>query len=437
MKNLETSVERRPSEIGGSPPWRFARLPWHWIVFALGLLTGLIAVGLRSALPLDPAFDPYYFGKMGASVARGDGLIPFGNLIQRRAPLYPLVIGAVYFLAGERPLLIQLLQCVFLAATCVLCFDMGRRLFNARTGAVAGVLCALHPMMIRYVADLHLETQLTFLFTLMVWATVRFWEHPSIPRGASVGIAAGLASLTKAVALLYPGVFALGIVVTHLVALRRGAASRLPWKPLATMFMVLGLVILPWTIRNYRATGGHFVLISSGLSDAILRSYIFSKWEFALLQKPPYTDAENESNALLNKLCRDAGTECSRNDWETDQILNRAAKEKVKGDPVAYLGKSMVGLFTFWYQLTSLKNSLIVGLLAVVAWVFAIVGCLRSRREHRPAWLLLAPVLYLNLFLAALLALGRYSVPILPALLVLTAFGLDTVWSKMNLARTR
>ena len=61
--------------------------------------------------------------------------------------------------------------------------------------------------------------------------------------------------------------------------------------------------------------------------------------------------------------------------------------------------------------------------LAVGAWALALIGWRRARRERRPAWLLLLPVLYLNISLALLLALGRYSVPILPALLVLSAYG--------------
>jgi hypothetical protein len=36
-------------------------------------------------------------------------------------------------------------------------------------------------------------------------------------------------------------------------------------------------------------------------------------------------------------------------------------------------------------------------------------------------------VFYLNVVLALLLALGRYSAPILPALLIVSAFGADTL----------
>jgi hypothetical protein len=44
-------------------------------------------------------------------------------------------------------------------------------------------------------------------------------------------------------------------------------------------------------------------------------------------------------------------------------------------------------------------------------------------------------VLYLNISLAFLLALGRYSVPVIPALVVLSAFGVDTLLSRRSASR--
>ena len=98
------------------------------------------------------------------------------------------------------------------------------------------------------------------------------------------------------------------------------------------------------------------------------------------------------------------------------------------------LARPRVGLFTFWYELTSLKNSLIAFVFAAVAWALAIIGWRQDRRERRPAWLLLLPVLYFNISLAFLLALGRYSVPVLPALIVLAAYGVDTVLDRRSAA---
>ena len=77
------------------------------------------------------------------------------------------------------------------------------------------------------------------------------------------------------------------------------------------------------------------------------------------------------------------------------------------------------------------------GVLALGTLALAVVGWRRSNEEGRPAWILILPALYLNLFLAALLALGRYSVPILPPLLVVSAFGIDSILSWRAAARRR
>jgi len=45
------------------------------------------------------------------------------------------------------------------------------------------------------------------------------------------------------------------------------------------------------------------------------------------------------------------------------------------------------------------------------------------------------PVLYLNILLAALLALGRYAAPVTPALVVLAAYGADSILRRRAEAR--
>jgi 4-amino-4-deoxy-L-arabinose transferase-like glycosyltransferase len=398
--------------------------PKQWTAIGLlGLVAGLLMVFVvfRSQSLVDSRFDPYYFGKMGESLARGDGFLPFGTLIKRRAPLYPLLIGAIYWLFGVRPVLVLVLQCLLHAATCVLVYDLGRKLFGVRAGVLAALACALHPMLLRYVPDLHLETLFTFLFVLLVWLTERFYRQADLRNGLLLGAVSGLATLTKAVAMLYPGLFAGALL---LFWLRRRPARPLPLLPLAALFVAMGLVIVPWTIRNYRVTR-HLVPVSTGFSDAFLRGFIFSRTEFITLRLPPYEFAENEVNAYFQRLCQEAGTAWEKEDWETDQVLNREMKRRFFAEPALVVRKFFVGLFTFWYEMTSLATSLVAGGSALVAWLFALLGLRRARREGKPIWLLLLPILYLNLLLAVLLALGRYSAPVTPCLVLLAAYGLD------------
>jgi 4-amino-4-deoxy-L-arabinose transferase-like glycosyltransferase len=316
----------------------------------------------------------------------------------------------------------------------VLAYDIGRRLFNRRTGIIAGLACALNPMLLRYIPSLHLETQLTLLMTLLVWLMVRFYERPSVRNGALVGLVGGAAALTKAVVAVYPALFAVGILLAFRAARKRGEDRSAPWKALLAIFVVMGCTILPWTIRNYRASG-HFVPISTGMSDAFLRGFIFTEPDYITLRKPPYTDAENASNAYFQSLARAEGTVWERDDYETDQILNKEARRRLFSEPGAVARKMAIGLFTFWYELTSFQNSMLALGLAMIAWFFAVIGWRQARREKRPAWLVLLPIFYLNIVLAFLLALGRYSVPILPALMVMAAFGVDTLLKRRAGAR--
>ena len=99
------------------------------------------------------AGDPYDYGK----IARGFVEHGFTKMTRRAASLYPEFIAVVYRLGGSDYVVI-LLQCLFHAATCVLVFRLGLRIYNARTGLLAGLFCAFHPMLLRYVPDLHMES---------------------------------------------------------------------------------------------------------------------------------------------------------------------------------------------------------------------------------------------------------------------------------------
>ena len=418
-------------------------------IAAFSLLIGLVwtLIGWRAQHFVDTHPDPYAYEAMGRSVLHGEGFRAYGSVLNRRGPLYPLFIALVYSVFGERAFALQLTQCVLFAGICLLAVDTGRRLFNPRAGMIAGICCALHPALLRYVPDFHVEILLTFLWTLTVWCTVRFLGRPTMGWAAAIGVACGLAALAKAVFVLYPLVFAVAWLTMgrNSTAMNtsepvnsfkspsaspvesKNAATR--WQILACLFVAMGAVVLPWTVRNHRVSG-HWVLVTTGLGDAYLRGLIFSKLPYATLRLPPYTDAENECNAYFRSLCRAQNTIWERNDIESDHILTQAAKTSLFTNPAGLARKFVVGLFTFWYQMTSRANSLVTGLLALGYGLLALLGWKRAGREHKIVWPLVLPIAYLNVLLAALLALGRYSVPILPCLVVLAAFGIDALLDK-------
>ena len=403
------------------------------IVAGISLLVSLVVVFVvfPSQQLVSNANDPYEFSKMGKDIARGEGF--HGQILGRRAPLYPMFVGAIYFVFGEREVMVQLAQCAMLVGICLLVRDIAVRVYDSpRAGLLAGLACALHPSFLRYVPDFHLEVLLTFLVTLMVWTSVRFAQQSTPARGLIFGVAAALATLTKAVTLLYPGVFALFWLWERRAKLRVpvGQLAKLV-LPLALVFVGMAATISPWTLRNYQVSG-KLVPVSTGVSDAFLRGLVFSRTEFITLREPPYEKAENEVNAWFRSLCEREGVVWESDPLKDEQILGKEAKRLLFSDPLSSVRRTFVGIFTFWYQMTSLKTSAAAGGMALAAWLLAACGMARARREGRRQWLVLAPPLYLNAFLAMLLALGRYSVPVLPALLVASGFGLDTLLQRFK-----
>ena len=361
--------------------------------------------------------DPYHYGE----IARGLVDHGFTKLTRRAASLYPELIALIYRL-GAGNLAVEILQAVLHAGTCLLAFSLGKRFYNARTGLLAGLFCAFHPMLLRYVGDLHMETTLTFLCTLTVWCAVRFHRDPTVPNGVLLGAVGMITTLTKGVMLPYLALFT---AISLVLALRERSGRAI--AAVMAIIVTMTLLIAPWTYRNYRVTGGRFVLLTPGTSDSFLRGYIFTRAEFATLQKPPYTDAENESNAWFRRIARDAGTE-----WERDEVVDevnnaRVARQMILTRPMDTLRKCVVGLFTFWYEMTSLRNSMVPATLALAGWVLAVVGLKRASHPGGPTWLLWLPIVVMNVFVAALIPLGRYSVPVLPCLLVLAASGVDVL----------
>jgi 4-amino-4-deoxy-L-arabinose transferase-like glycosyltransferase len=382
-------------------------------------LTMIFAVFRQQGLVANTG-DPYHYGE----IAHGFVQHGFTTLTRRAASLYPEWLAVIYRLGGS-DLAVVLLQSLLHVGTCLLAFSLGRRLYNARTGLLAALFCALHPMLLRYVPDLQMETLLTFLCMLTVWLTVRFHDRPTLANGVLLGAVGMVTVLTKGVILPFLVLFG---GISFLFALRRRSTKGV--VAVIAMFVTMALLLAPWTYRNYRATEGRFVLLTPGASDSFLRGYIFTRWEFATLQKPPYTFAENECNAWFRKIAHDAGTV-----WEADEVVDevnnaRVAKEMIRTQPLDTVRKVVVGLFTFWYEMTSLLNSLIPATLAVVGWALAFVGLRRAHREGRPSWLIWLPIVVMNAFVATLIPLGRYSVPILPCLMILAAFGVDTLLSR-------
>lgn len=409
------------------------------LAFGIGFAVALAVVLLSSRQThITYQEDIYKFAQLGRNLADGkgfsfDGILP----TMRRAPLYPALIALTFKLGANSLFLLKLLQSLFAGGICLFVFEIGRMVYNTRTGQLAALLTAFHPMVFRYVPDVQVENFLAFLFALTVYLSVRFAQKPHPLTALLMGVCGGLAALVKAATLAYPPVFALVWLILVRRQKRGGTAawgnrelrqiSDIPaWSGLSALLILvgMGIAVLPWTYRNYQFTGGKIVLVSSNAGGEFLRSFVYLKPEFMLLQRGTYTDAEYEANLMEVKLFESQGKVWEQNEVETDQVLNKAAKEKLLGDPIGTASKSLRGLISFWYMVDKKINAILLLTLAVAAWTLTLIGIPAAKREKCAQWLIFTPILTVWFTYALLLALGRYSSTVIPILMIPTAWGI-------------
>src|SRR5262249_11458345 len=157
--------------------------------------------------------------------------------------------------------------------------------------------------------------------------------------GILLGAIGMITTLTKGVMLPFLAAFG---VISLVLAWRTRSGRAL--AGVIAMGITMCLLLAPWTYRNYRVTGGRFVLLTPGTSDSFLRGYVFTRTEFATLQKSPYIYAENEVNDWFRRIATEAGTV-----WEQDEVVDeannaRVAKQLILTQPVATVRKVVVGV---------------------------------------------------------------------------------------------
>lgn len=249
-----------------------------FLVFALLLLAALtLRVSLARFLPNDDPYD----GKVYAQLARNlleqrvyshEANPPFVPSIIR-LPGYPLFIAAIYSVFGHGDnTAVRIVQALIDTATCalvaLLAFYWEPDPARKRKAAIAGLaLAAICPFTSIFVSTILTETPTTFLAVAMcVAATLAFRENTekkAIGWWVVTGLIAGLAILFRPDSGLFAAAIGITLVTSIVLAPRTKTLrpdgkyeavlrfSRAAYLS-ASFTIAFCLVLVPWTIRNWR-----------------------------------------------------------------------------------------------------------------------------------------------------------------------------------------
>ncbi len=412
LRQLSAQAPRSPSE-------RFAEVSSRetavWLLFAVALCVRLLViaqtVGFDTPASLEAASDSRIHIALVQSLLGGHGFSIRGTPTAITPPLYIYFLAGLYWLGGD-PSVVRIVQAILGGLGCVVLYAIGRRMFDAATGLVAGLLLAVYPLAV-YLTALHLTENLFLVLLLLVlWQALRVVERATLPAAMVLGGLIGLAALTRAVFIAFlPFLLVWAVTVWGV----RNAAT---YRTIGTAALAAMIVVLPWTVRNYVAlhavvpiqsnAGLVFWAGNNPYADGGLVWPTARTWTAG----PPPDDGMYGWRGLTPA--------------EDNQRYLDAAASWIRGHPRAYLrllGHKLVRLYGF--TRTADRRDVHVAIapaaFQTLVMLLGLAGLWLTARRWRQAALLLTLIVFTNL-MAVLSAGGtRYTVPMVPSVVLLAA----------------
>jgi 4-amino-4-deoxy-L-arabinose transferase-like glycosyltransferase len=239
--------------------WADVHLRWVLALFLLALVLRGAWVATINPDPLDGRFDDTMFYDASAkALAEGKGYINLEGKPTAHWPIgYSGVVASLYVVFGENLLAPKALNVFLGAATVLVVYALGARLFDRRVGLVAAALLALFPSQIFFSTLVMTEVLFAALLTLVVLLVVLWTLPPNAdpPSGEGDKRPAAGGLLLLGLLLGYGAITRGEGSVVVLVVLLIWWLSRLGWRPLlrrsGLLLAGVVLVMAPWTIRNF------------------------------------------------------------------------------------------------------------------------------------------------------------------------------------------
>jgi 4-amino-4-deoxy-L-arabinose transferase-like glycosyltransferase len=392
-----------------------------------------IALALRlAAIPLlgpDPANNNLFeYGRIAWNIVQKHG---FSFDFYGRYPLQPTAYSPALYcyslvpwfaLFGINFLGPRLMHAVFLAAAAWFLYRIGERLINRRVGLLAAAIWALYPEMIFLGMRIAPENLMFPLMLAMLWLVsapeARMFRRTALAGGALTGLAAWT----------NPSLQLLGVVVPAHWWLNGHLKGREGWKRLA-LFVIGGiLVIAPWTVRNYIKLGAFIPLRTAFAFNVWRGNHVGASGTCRNL------DQINVDNTLPKEYAEYVEAHMVPDEVARDRFFAAEVKKFISEHPAQYLKLSLTRFLYYWWRdpthpLTRSPWFMGPWLLLLI---FAAVGFYCQRRALRKWWLWLLQIMGFTALFSMTIVVPRYRMPMLPALMLLAAAGVNFMWDHLS-----
>ena len=381
-----------------------------------------------------------------------------------RTPVYPLFLATIYKVAGTGQLPVVLTQTVVFALICVLVYAIARRIGDEGVALGAAALTALFSPLPYFGALVMTELWTAFVFTASMWMAIRAVQSRRTIDFAALGVLCGITALSRPVFALFP----VGLVLVGLVFFPLTGVARRPsvgsWAALLGAF---ALIMLPWFAFNYVNFGRLTLSPAGGMGRGMWEGSWQATWSGRLQNELTIAAGESDDRAAIDAHVAaiaarehlDAAPMLEyvhqwqdiRHIWTTpsdpqervdarvkaDDEYMRVGRNNIRRKSWANLARRLAyGVFILWAGETPIRYSTTNALPTIVIraiWIVqallvaaALVGVYALIRHGRAAegCTLGAAIVYITAVHFPILKEARQSLPAMPSVLVLSAFGL-------------
>jgi 4-amino-4-deoxy-L-arabinose transferase-like glycosyltransferase len=366
--------------------------------------------------------DEQQYSQIARSLVAGHGFAwGEGRPTSIRPPLYPAMLAGIWSVTGSENLqVVRVVQILLALATTALVYVLGARLYDARVGRWAAVVCWLYPSFIFFNFLILTETLFTLLLVAFVLLTVLVVQTPRAWLALACGISLGFATLTRSI--LWP----LPLVLCPLLALliRAPLARRLALPCLVAIGFTL--IVAPWAIRNTRLQGVPTIVDTMGGINLRMGNYEYTP-EDRMWDAVGLTGEQSWVYGIWNDLPGETITEGRKDKW-----AQRKAIEFMRAHPGLTLRRSFIKFADFWGLerefIAGVQNGLyapplwfqVLGSAAIVLGYALLVMAgaagiwMAAPADRRMQVLLLLPVLVIMGGHTIVFGHSRYHLPLMP-----------------------
>ncbi|MFN7976792.1 MAG: tetratricopeptide repeat protein [Vicinamibacterales bacterium] len=250
---------RRSSPAPAPPAAAPSTLSWTALttVAATALVVRLVHLWQMTATPFATTLfgDAKGYDQWARRLAGGDWI---GSDVFYQAPLYPYFLGGIYATLGADPVTARIVQALVGAGSAALLAAAAARLFDRRTGLVAGLMLGLYAPAIFLDGLLQKSVLDVFFVALLIYALARAISGDAARRRwwTLIGVGAGALALTRENALVL-----VVVLVGWIAAGASGYAAR-RGRAAAAFALGVALVLAPVAVRNYAVSGDVYLTTS-------------------------------------------------------------------------------------------------------------------------------------------------------------------------------